>query len=59
MGGEYAVFTVLLSKVEWFYAVVSCQTWAFNVNRSSLNLWLLGEGCGEGIVREFGMDIYT
>ena len=23
------------------------------------NLWLLGEGRGTGIVREFGMDIYT
>ena len=26
---------------------------------SRMNLWLLEEGCGEGIVREFGMDMYT
>ena len=24
-----------------------------------MNLWLPGEGCGEGIVREFGIDMYT
>ena len=24
-----------------------------------MNLWLPGEGCGEGIVREFGTDMYT
>ena len=31
----------------------------FSVNRSSPNLWLLGEGCGEGIFREFGMGMDT
>ena len=24
-----------------------------------MNLWLQGEGCGEGMVREFGMDMHT
>ena len=24
-----------------------------------MNFWLLGEECEEGIVREFGMDLYT
>ena len=26
---------------------------------SRMSLWLLGEGWGEGTVREFGMDMYT
>ena len=34
-------------------------TYKIETGSQRMSLWLLCEGCGKGIIREFGVDMYT